>query len=112
MEVLAHTGGVVFTASDMNLISLDFTGTTTLSGGTTQVDTITLPRGLVDGDILSLSISGVLISQNIGASTGTNLDNFVNILNLIENISAVRVGILLPLRQKLREFLLLSTLDD
>ena len=32
------------------------------------------------------------MSQNIGTATGTDFDNFVSTLNLIENISALRVG--------------------
>lgn len=68
--------------------------------GTAQIDTITLPRSLVDGDILVLSISGQLVSQNIGTSTGTDFDNFVNTLNLLENISASRVGDTITLTAK------------
>lgn len=68
--------------------------------GTTQVDTIILPRSLASGDTLALSISGQLVSQNIGTSTGADFDNFVNTLNLIENISAVRAGDTITLTAK------------
>lgn len=64
------------------------------------MDTITLPRSLTSGDTLSLSISGQLVNQNIGTSTGADFDNFVSTLNLLENISVVRSGDTLTLTAK------------
>ena len=64
------------------------------------MDTITLPRSLVEGDTLALSISGQLVGQNIGASVGALFDNFISTLNLLENISASRVGDTITLTAK------------
>jgi hypothetical protein len=76
------------------------TSANTPSVGTTQVDTITLPRSLVSGDTLALSISGQLVSQNITTATGTDFDNLITTLNLVENISAARVGDVITLTAK------------
>ena len=40
------------------------------------------------------------MSQNIGTATGTDFDNLVSTLNLLENISAARVGDTITLRAK------------
>lgn len=40
------------------------------------------------------------MSQNIGTSTGADFDNFINTLNLIENISASRIGDTITLTAK------------
>lgn len=72
----------------------------TPSVGVAQVDTIALPRNLVNGDTLALSISGQLVSQNIGTSTGVDFDNFINTLNLLQNISASRAGDVITLTAK------------
>ncbi len=37
------------------------------------------------------------MSQNIGTATGTDFDNLINTLNLLENISAARVGDIITL---------------
>lgn len=72
----------------------------TPSAGVTQVDTITLPRDLVNGDTLALSLFGQLVSQNIGTATATDFANFVSTLNLLQNISASASGNTITLTAK------------
>lgn len=94
--------GVIFTRSNAQAGTLQIPASVsgafgtasanTPSVGVAQVDTITLPRNLVAGDTLTLSLSGQLVSQNIGTSTGTDFANFVNTLGLLQNISASASG--------------------
>lgn len=69
IEMLAHTGGIAFTASDMTLVSRDFTGSST-SGASeframVSVDLNLLP---IDGESLTIG------NCTIGFNTGTVMD--------------------------------------
>jgi len=102
--------GVIFTRNSTQTGTVQVTATlsgafanmsaNTPSAGVAQVDTITLPRDLVSGDTLAISLSGQLVSQNIGTATGTDFANFVSTLNLLQNISASASGNIITLTAK------------
>lgn len=50
-----------------------------------QVDSVTIPRALVAGDALSLTLSGVTFVQNVGATPATDFANFISNLDALSD---------------------------
>lgn len=71
IEVLAHTGGIAFTAADMNLTSLDFTGSSTAGSAEVRAN-VSFSLGLLPIDGESMVVGNCAISFNTGGLDDTD----------------------------------------
>ncbi|MFB0964802.1 MAG: Ig-like domain-containing protein, partial [Patescibacteria group bacterium] len=83
------TGDIVVTATNEDLSgNSDFSWSNNASAeATAQTDSIVLPRNLVAGDALSLTLDGATYVQNVTGTPATDFTNFVSNLDGLSNFA-------------------------
>lgn len=100
LNVVSSWTNIVYTTSwaevSTSLINVDLNSSSNISFDynsipvldIAQIDTLTLPRDLVQGDTFQTNIDWITVTQNYLTSSWVSFDNLVNQINNLPNISA------------------------